>query len=158
MVKKTKVCAKCKKRKKVKFFNKHRGTKDKLCSWCVSCHREASKIYINNLPRQVLLDRMKASKKRNPLTSRIVDWKRQGIPITREEFIALDKKQGNRCAICKTPESELDRKLSVDHCHSFLKVRGLVCRTCNLLLGNARDSVAILRNAIKYIQDAERGR
>ena len=42
--------------------------------------------------------------------------------------------------------------LYVDHDHLTGKLRDLLCHHCNLLLGNAQDSVERLRLAIAYLQ------
>jgi hypothetical protein len=67
--------------------------------------------------------------------------------ITLEVRNALNKKQKGRCAICGER-----RKLNVDHDHKTGKVRGLLCKQCNYLLGNARDDCVILTNANKYLR------
>ena len=54
--------------------------------------------------------------------------------ITAEEYDAMLESQGNVCAICKKPQPT-KRRLSVDHDHETGKVRGLLCTTCNLVLG-----------------------
>jgi hypothetical protein len=60
--------------------------------------------------------------------------------------------QNNRCKICGVPESELNRKLDLDHDHLTYKLRGLLCKKCNSLLGMAKDNPIILQNAIKYLE------
>lgn len=69
--------------------------------------------------------------------------------ITKEEYNKLFEKQTGRCAICF---SESKIKLSVDHCHKTGRVRGLLCRKCNLGIGFLKDSVEFLNKAIKYLQ------
>jgi hypothetical protein len=55
------------------------------------------------------------------------------------------------CEICSSPfKSHRDKH--VDHCHSTGRVRGVLCRACNSLLGEAKDSPINLSNAIKYLQ------
>ena len=39
----------------------------------------------------------------------------------------------------------------IDHSHTTGKVRGVLCRECNLILGYAHDNPAILLNLIKYL-------
>ena len=39
------------------------------------------------------------------------------------------------------------------NCHDTLKVRGLLCRSCNLALGMFKDDVNILNNAIQYLNE-----
>jgi len=66
--------------------------------------------------------------------------------------------QNNVCAICKLPETAKDkhketvRQLAVDHCHESGDVRGLLCTNCNIMLGQAKDNINILQNAIDYLK------
>lgn len=81
--------------------------------------------------------------------------------ITLEEFDALYDQQQGLCAICNKPETCLSRSgkvktLSVDHCHTTGKVRGLLCNTCNNLIGRSKDDTSILINAISYLQKFNR--
>ena len=61
------------------------------------------------------------------------------------------------CAICKKPERRSVRggkvgRLVVDHDHTTGTVRGLLCHTCNMILGNCEDDVQLLWQAIKYLR------
>lgn len=69
--------------------------------------------------------------------------------LTEEQYDKMFENQNGRCAIC-FGESKI--KLSVDHCHKTGKVRGLLCRKCNLGIGFLNDSVDFLSRAIKYLQ------
>jgi hypothetical protein len=51
------------------------------------------------------------------------------------------------CAICGT-----ERHLGVDHCHVTMRVRGLLCRHCNLALGYLRDDPRRVTAALTYLQ------
>lgn len=79
--------------------------------------------------------------------------------ISREEYIALLETQNHVCAICKKPESTVDkrtnkpRNLAVDHCHGSQKVRGLLCQQCNQALGLLKDNKQLLASAIKYLEE-----
>jgi hypothetical protein len=64
----------------------------------------------------------------------------------------LLKEQNNSCAICGINGEELKRKLSVDHNHETNQVRGLLCNSCNLGLGQFKDSVVFLSYAIEYLE------
>lgn len=68
------------------------------------------------------------------------------------EVEALLKKQKNRCAICRCKEPGGQGRWHVDHCHKTKKVRGLLCFVCNMMLGQAKDSPAILRWAADYLE------
>lgn len=67
--------------------------------------------------------------------------------ITIEEYDALYAKQKGRCGICKSKK----RELVIDHCHKSGKVRGLLCRKCNLALGHFDDSLKKLAQAVAYL-------
>ncbi|KKN26953.1 hypothetical protein LCGC14_0869490 [marine sediment metagenome] len=60
--------------------------------------------------------------------------------------------QNGECAICGTHSSELDQALSVDHDHSTGKVRGLLCNSCNLMLGLVKDDISTLLAAIDHLR------
>lgn len=69
--------------------------------------------------------------------------------VTKEMYDKRMEEQKSRCAICfeefvKTPH--------VDHDHETGEFRGLLCRACNWLLGNARDEVKLLQRAIDYLK------
>ena len=76
--------------------------------------------------------------------------------ITLEHYEEMIACQDNKCSICGNSERSLLRgkikKLSVDHDHATGQVRGLLCNDCNRLLGNAKDNIATLRQAILYLQ------
>lgn len=70
--------------------------------------------------------------------------------ITLEEYNELLKKQNNVCAICGSSSGE--KSFSVDHDHITGKVRGLLCRGCNVGIGNLKDDPELLEKAIIYIK------
>lgn len=77
--------------------------------------------------------------------------------LTVQEYAAMLAAQGGVCAICKKPETSLNKSgnvkgLAVDHCHSRNKVRKLLCNKCNLGLGAFEDDIARMRLAIQYLE------
>lgn len=84
----------------------------------------------------------KASERRRKL-------KRYGL--TEEEYKTLLLSQEGKCAICRSDNNN-NRDWHVDHCHATNIVRGVLCHHCNLMLGNARDSIENLSSAIKYLE------
>ena len=74
--------------------------------------------------------------------------------ITEVDFDAMLTQQCGRCAICNSTEHN-GINWHVDHCHATGKVRGLLCQKCNWMLGAVRDSIAILRAAILYLERNE---
>jgi len=75
--------------------------------------------------------------------------------ITIQDYNFMFDKQNGCCAICDTHQSELSRRLCVDHCHDTGRVRGLLCNTCNRALGLFKDDSAILLKANRYLKMTE---
>jgi hypothetical protein len=76
--------------------------------------------------------------------------------LTREAYIELLASQNNSCKICNLPSNEnMHSYLYVDHCHMTNKIRGLLCRACNSMLGMAKDNIEILTNAINYLKETD---
>lgn len=75
--------------------------------------------------------------------------------IDRQAYEKLEQEQGFLCAICREPETKRYKdvlcRLVVDHDHRDGKIRGLLCRSCNIALGNFRDDPKRLQNAISYL-------
>jgi len=77
----------------------------------------------------------------------------QKYNMTVEKYDSMLKEQNNCCKICSTHESEFNKRLAVDHCHTTGKIRGLLCMACNILLGKAKDNINTLNNAIDYLNN-----
>jgi len=70
-------------------------------------------------------------------------------------FNGFFKQQSGCCAICGKHKKQLKGGfLELDHNHKTDKVRGLLCKKCNVGLGMflADDGVSVLEKAIAYIQ------
>lgn len=81
-------------------------------------------------------------------------YRRYGITL--EEYDTMLAEQNFVCAICKNPESMKHKSgrfynLSIDHDHDTSIVRGLLCRNCNVGLGNFSDDIEKLSAAITYL-------
>jgi hypothetical protein len=75
--------------------------------------------------------------------------------ISLDEYYKLVKKQNGVCAICKQKQrAGRKTRLSVDHCHTTGKVRGLLCDTCNRSIGLLKDNIDVLQNAIQYLKQS----
>jgi hypothetical protein len=61
---------------------------------------------------------------------------------------AMAKAQNFECAVCDTPGDDL----GVDHCHSTRRVWALLCRSCNVALGYAKEDVARLKALADYAE------
>jgi hypothetical protein len=75
--------------------------------------------------------------------------------MTQNDYNSMLLNQDNKCKICDLQSSSnLHGHLYVDHCHSSNKVRGLLCKSCNSMLGMSKDSIMILEKAISYLKDS----
>jgi hypothetical protein len=74
---------------------------------------------------------------------------RRKYGITTKERNRLLRGQGYRCAGCRKTKVG---HWHTDHCHRTQKVRGVLCRPCNLALGFARDVPATLRRLADYLE------
>lgn len=72
--------------------------------------------------------------------------------ITLAERDAMLAAQGGACAVCRDP-SPGPRGWCVDHCHETEAVRGIVCNSCNLMLGYSRDNPDTLLAAVEYLKN-----
>lgn len=68
--------------------------------------------------------------------------------LTQNEYENMLCSQLGLCKICNTQMLSLN----VDHCHTTGKVRGLLCKECNLGLGLFKDNPNNLQKAILYLQ------
>jgi len=63
----------------------------------------------------------------------------------------MREQQGGRCACCGDL-LQGGREEHIDHCHTTGRVRGILCRACNLTLGNAKESTPRLLAAAAYLE------
>lgn len=76
--------------------------------------------------------------------------------ISPEQYDQMFALQDGLCAICRRPPKK--KRLAVDHDHTTLRVRGLLCWWCNNRIVAKRNTVAMLEKAIAYIQSEFDGR
>ncbi|AXC33618.1 endonuclease VII [Mycobacterium phage Michley] len=69
-----------------------------------------------------------------------------------DEYEAIKEAQGGKCAICQRATGAY-KALAVDHDHRTGYDRGLLCSTCNKMLGHARDEIAFFERAIDYLEN-----
>jgi hypothetical protein len=70
--------------------------------------------------------------------------------ITPEQLVDAFEQQECSCAICRVSLQLMDS--AIDHNHVTGDFRGVLCRQCNRALGMFRDSPAILRSALEYLE------
>lgn len=134
----TKNCPKCMNELPIANFGVDNRAVSGLRSWCKPCSFEARKKSIAKKPEYY-----KRVQKNKHLVAKY------GLSL--DQFESMLEQQP-LCAICgnKFDDSNPAR---VDHCHATERVRGLLCHNCNVGLGHFMDDSAILRLAIKYLEE-----
>ena len=56
------------------------------------------------------------------------------------------------CEICTLPFKD-NRDQHIDHCHDTGSIRGVLCRSCNVMLGYAKNNTQVLKNGVKYLKN-----
>lgn len=80
-----------------------------------------------------------------------VRWRKARLSrygLTVQQYVDMLTEQGGLCAICR---QESDKVLCVDHDHATGVVRGILCRECNLALGNLKDDPVVVTAAAAYL-------
>lgn len=65
-------------------------------------------------------------------------------------YNTMFKNQNGSCAICKKPQSNFKKALSVDHDHKTGEVRGLLCFYCNKFVIGRHTKESVLK-LIQYL-------
>lgn len=108
--------------------------------------------YVAN--REAIREKERLWRRNNQFRAKMRDFKhglKKDYGITLEQYEELFKRQDNRCGICRTKRGDIKRPC-VDHCHSSLQVRGVLCQNCNVGLAHFRDNPLFLKYAIYYLQ------
>ena len=122
-------------------FYKARKDKDGPSAWAYEC-------------KECTRARVAEEYKKDPLPTRNRHLKRK-YGITLDDYNVMLEKQNHCCALCETSEpGGRWNMFAVDHCHETGNIRGLLCKRCNIALGELKDDVTILESAIKYINES----
>lgn len=127
-----KICKGCALKLDFEFFYKNKT--GYYHPYCKSCNRLRSRDWKRNNTQKHYLNKLK-----------------EKFKITPEEYSFLMEKYNQKCGICFKNEDK--RRLNVDHCHVTGKVRGILCRKCNLAIGYLGDDIGLLKNAILYLNE-----
>jgi len=150
---KTKICTKCKKRKSttLEYFPPEKGHKDGLSSWCRICIRKKVQKYKRTSNGKAARIKYRQSKKGKIIKHGEHLKSRYGITL--KDYNKLFQRQNGCCAICGIHQSELNRRIDIDHDHRTKKVRGLLCTRCNGKLSVVEDK-EFIKKAKKYLNNA----
>ena len=129
---------------------------------CKKCHSEKSKKWaLENKEeyKKYRAEWMKEWRKNNPIKNRLVDRKKElkRLGVSIDDFNKILQGQEGKCAICSLCFEKENKKPCIDHCHKTGKVRGILCRICNMQLGHIESqrvkNYKFFQEAIKYLQN-----
>jgi hypothetical protein len=129
-----KTCAKCRVEKSVEDFHRSSSSRDGTQYNCKTCNK-ARLSTPENIERRKQYAWLACLKK---------------FGITEDDYNEMFERQFGLCAICRKPENDI--KLAVDHCHETGKVRGLLCKRCNMGIGLLGDNPDTLISAAMYLK------
>jgi len=178
IVKEKKICPKCKIEKLAGEFDKSKNRSDGLSVYCKVCnkeYREANKTIIAEQKKEyyktVREEKLKYNKeyfqnntdkcksnnrkyyennRQKIITRSKARRYRVDFGITIEDFEKKLSLQQNKCLGCGKEFTEKG-DACLDHNHTSGKIRGILCRNCNLAVGGAKDNIEILKKVINYI-------
>lgn len=73
--------------------------------------------------------------------------------MTEESWKQLFESQDQRCAVCRTDDPKHKYGWHTDHDHATGGVRGILCHSCNTLLGRLGDNAPALRDRVAVLLD-----
>lgn len=119
---------------------------------CKRCYEQA---YRTRSPARYAAKRTRGRERHRQLSKaeRALRYRRGKLArykLTPLSFDALLRAQGSLCALCHLPME----KPVIDHDHISGRVRGLVHRFCNIILGYAEKHRNLLRRSQEYLQHA----
>ena len=172
-----KVCTRCGELKELTCFHKKLDKLDSHCKVCKNksnnkynaSNREALRSYASDYVKanKALvsakskaryfedIEASKESNRKNYLKYQSYKTRIKRCYHVEPEYIQyLMNQQKGCCGCCGEslvyPDSK--KQYHIDHDHTTLKVRGLLCTTCNTGIGHLGDNLEGLHNAIKYLR------
>lgn len=142
----TKRCTKCKKELDLQQFHVDKSV-GKPKSHCKSCVRESQR-------------RAWPNHRRDPTTNSLYACRsnlKRKYGMTIREYEEILCRQNQRCAICGRNENGRaykhgqPKRFCLDHNHTTGKIRGLLCSTCNRVVGIIETRSDLLERAKNYI-------
>jgi len=130
------------------------------CNSCLAQHRaESSDRWRKANPEQyraINTKRFRNWRRKHPVEAKRrqknLNLKRM-YGISLEKYQAIINSQNNQCKLCGINFDTLSPKfIHVDHDHISGKVRSILCHHCNTGLGAFKEDVALLEDAIKYLE------
>lgn len=143
-------CSACGEVKPIEDFpikNKEKGWRRGRCYPCQAAYGRE----IRSRNPEAHRARTRAYRQRN-LDKARADGRKRFYGLSPEATAAMLDAQQAQCAICTRAIHDGPDGFCVDHDHKSGRIRGLLCRKCNVLLGMAADEPSILAAAIRYLE------
>lgn len=144
------ICSRCRQEKSLEEFGPNAGRPRGRNSRCRPCEAAYQREWRKANPEKVRL-RSRQWEKANPGHDSRIRYRcfiRRKYGLTPEAYDAMVIAQSGRCWICNSNADDL----AVDHSHVTGAVRELLCRPCNVSLGNAQESPERLRSMAEYLE------
>jgi len=124
-----KSCKDCCTVKPYSDFYKAPGSADGYHLLCKVCYTaKYKKSHRNN-------QRKRRSTPEGRIKARVAALKVRGCFTSVVEIQDFEKSQNQACSICKRTFEAMSKSYHIDHDHTTGRVRGLLCGTCNTLMG-----------------------
>lgn len=160
-------CPRCESTKPRSDFYIDKGRKDGIAGFCKPCQNASQREWrlrnlTSNRESQAKYRASENGREKRSQYSRDFYLSKDGKAIQRSRKLEREygitaaayqarlAEQNGQCAICKTRTD--GETLSVDHCHTTRKVRGLLCRKCNSAIGLLGDNPVLLKAAFEYLK------
>lgn len=145
----TRLCRVCEQEKPYSDMVKSKAFSCGMDTICLKCSRDRVKLWRKENPEKLLKQVQREYGKPYTINKHL----RSKYGITHVEYDLMLDSQKGACKICNVHQINLSKRLSVDHCHSTGKIRGLLCSQCNSMLGYAKDKTDLLEKAIGYLKE-----
>lgn len=127
-----KICSRCRESLPTALFHKNKGSSDGFNNQCAECRRISQKAWRDKNPTRHAKYR---------------------YGLEPDEYQRMIDAAGGHCTAC----GDKAEKLEIDHCHKTGRVRALLCKMCNIALGQVDDSIEKLEALVKYLQKHAQG-
>lgn len=133
-------------------FYKNPSNKDGLSFRCSDCSKGDQRKWRNNHPGGETA-KNRRYRERHP-ERRLDTALKRYYGISLEDKKAILSAQGGTCGNpgCGKVLDVMDRHTCVDHCHTTGKVRGVLCRNCNVSLGQLEESAVRILGLVDYLR------
>lgn len=148
-----KLCKKCNTTKSLSQFSRKHDTMDGYetrCKECKKAYYDATRAADIEGCRAKAREYWHSKPKEKRQHIQRVARLKNAYNLSVGEYDDMLAKQGQVCAICR--RESRGRRLSVDHCHTTGKIRGLLCHTCNKGLGFVNDNPELLLKLADYLK------